>query len=85
MQKMLREIRTIIADYLKFIVLSDVVAGEIISVNPLKIRIDENFILTNEFIYCSFPIPPKAINQSVQLHRQVGGQKFHILPKQFWR
>jgi hypothetical protein len=82
---MLNVVRTIIDDYLKHIEIADTVAGEIVSVNPLNVRIDENLVLTSEFLYTTYPIPPGALNQSVQLQKQVGGQKFHILPKQFWR
>ena len=85
MANLLITMKKVVEDYLKQLVIADTVAGQVVSVNPLQIRIDENLILTQEFLYTTYPIPPGALNQSVQLQRQVGGQKFHILPKQFWR
>lgn len=82
---MLNTIRKIIQDYLDYIVLSDVVTGTIVSVQPLEVRIDANISLTEEFLKCNTPVPPGAIGQSVTLVRAVKGQKFMIANKQYWR
>lgn len=85
MSNLLETIRNVVDDYIKQLVIADTVTGQLLSVDPLQVRLDENLVLTQEFLSTAVPLPPGAVNQAVQLQRQVGGQKFHILPKQYWR
>ena len=81
----LRTIRKVIQDHLDNLVLSDVVSGTIVSVNPIRIRIDANIELDEEFIRYDKPLPPAAVGQSATLQRAVKGQKYYVLEKQYWR
>ena len=78
-------IRRVIKDYLDYTVLSNGIVGTVVSVNPVRIKIDANITLTEEFLQVDYPIPPGAVGQQISLLRAVGGQKYYVMEKQFWR
>jgi Protein of unknown function (DUF2577). len=85
MANMLQTVKKIIQDYLDYVVLADTISGTIISVDPLEVKVDVNITLTQEFLQYDKPIPPGAVGQPITLQRAVGGQKFYVLDKQYWR
>lgn len=61
---------------------SDLVFGKVVSVNPLKVSVDQKLTLTNEFVFSTY-----AYSQIMQMGDNVvmissqGGQKYLIIDK----
>lgn len=61
------------------------IQGEIVSVSPLRIRIDARLELDSNFIETYQKIPRGAVGCRVYLIKKRGGQTYILPYTQFWR
>ncbi|WP_310602558.1 DUF2577 family protein [Anaerosporobacter sp.] len=61
---------------------SDLLFGKILSVNPLRVTVDQKLTLSEEFVFTTYAYSQMIqVNDNVVMIRAQGGQKYLIIDK----
>jgi hypothetical protein len=79
----IKAVKVIIKNWANANKLCDFVFGTVVSVSPLKVRIDQKLVLesTELIVGYVFRSSPPSINERVILLRQSGGQNFYMMDR----
>jgi hypothetical protein len=78
----IRAIKTIVRNLIESMKLADLIFGEVKSLAPLRIRVDQKFELEDDELIISKGVKNSlGVGDTVSMIRQAGGQIFYVLGK----